>query len=494
MMARRGGACSAPRAALLLALLFTAGCAAGPTPAVTPGPRPSGAVAGLQNDINQLLAASGLEHATWGIFVRSLSRDDVLFALNARKLLLPASNMKVVTMAAAAEKLGWDYAFETRVVVSGPIEGGVLNGDLIVVGTGDPSLDDWDGAAARVFGGWAGELKARGITRIAGRIVGDDNYLDDQILGSGWAWDDLTTSFATSIGALQFNENTSRLMVAPGPSVGEPAHVSIAPGGTGLIVRSAIRTAAADSTASIESRRGAGSSVLELRGSIPAGAAPLVRNVSVYNPTLYYVTALREALVYNGIAVDGAAVDIDDLADVPPVANAALAVSYSSPPLASLAQTMMKMSQNMFAESLFQAIGSRAGVDTVLKQWGIVDSVVVADGSGLSRYNLITPEALAAILTHVYRDERLRESFRAALPIAGQDGTLTGQMKGTAAAGNARAKTGSMSNVRSLSGYVETAAGEPIVFSIIANNYGVPADLIESTTGAIVVRLAEFRR
>lgn len=497
MIVRRGGACSAPCASLLISLLFIAGCGAGPRPAVAPAPRAPGALASLQNDVTALVASPDLKHASWGILVRSLRRDETLYSLNAARLLLPASNMKLVTMAAAAERLGWHYTFETRIVAGGPVESGVLNGDLVVVGTGDPSLDDWDGVATQTFSGWAAGLKARGITRIAGRIVGDDNQLDDQLLGAGWAWDDLTSSFAASIGALQFNENTSRLTITPGSAVGAAALVSLAPGGTGLILRSDVRTAPPDTMPSIEARRGAASSVLDVRGSVPAGAPPLVRNVSVYNPTLYFVSALRDALIVNGIDVAGPPVDIDDVdGTMEPLGQPlGTVVSHSSPPLSSLAQTMMKLSQNMFAESFFHAIGARPGVDAVLREWGIGDSaVIVADGSGLSRYNLASPEALVAILTHVYRDDRLREAFIASLPVAGRDGTLAGQMKGTAADGKARAKTGSMSNVRTLSGYVEAADGEPLVFSILANNYGTPADLVETIIDRIVVRLAQFSR
>ena len=136
---------------------------------------------------------------------------------------MPASNMKVVTLAAAAERLGWDFAFETRLVADGAIDERFLNGDLIVVGHGDPSLDDWDGAATRLFETWARAIKARGIDTIGGRIIGNDNAFDDALLGSGWAWDDLDRSFATSIGALQFNQNTAQVTIGPGAAEAAPA-------------------------------------------------------------------------------------------------------------------------------------------------------------------------------------------------------------------------------------------------------------------------------
>ena len=156
-------------------------------------------------------------------------------------------------------------------------------------------------------------------------------------------------------------------------------------------------------------------------------------------------------------------------------------LTYRSAPLSALAVTMMKNSQNLFAETLQQAAGGPPAVREQLAGWGIENgSVVVADGSGLSRYNLATAAAFVTILTHVYRDERLRGPFEASLPIAGRDGTLGNRMKGTAAEGNAHAKTGAFSNARGLSGYLRTADGEPIVFTILANNFGTTADVIEA--------------
>ena len=217
-------------------------------------------------------------------------------------------------------------------------------------------------------------------------------------------------------------------------------------------------------------------------------------NAAVYNPTLYFVSALRAALIANGIEVRGEAVDIDDLAVPPSTDRGVLLLSHYSAPLPALAMTMMKLSQNLFAETLLYATGP-SQPRLVFEGWGIPPGdVLIADGSGLSRYNLVTPEALVTMLAHVAADERLRQPFVASLPIAGRDGSLDDRMKGTAAEGNARAKTGSFSNARSLSGYVRTADGEPLVFSILANNYGVPAEAIDQATDAIVVRLAEFKR
>lgn len=503
MIRRRGRACSAPGACsaaracsgAALLLIFTAACGGAPRLAVAPRAGAGAAVLQLQRDIDAILATPALERSTWGVAIASLGRDETLYAHNSQKLLLPASNIKLFTLAAAAERLGWTFSFETTLTAVGPIDGGVLSGDLVVVGTGDPSLDDWDGSATRIFTAWAEQLRAAGITVVTGAVVGDDNRLPDQLLGPGWAWDDLDRSFATATGALQFNQNTARLTVVPGEKPGSPALVAIAPPSGGLTIRGQITTTGPEIPAVVQMRRAAGSATLDVSGSIPLRSAPLIRNVSASNPTLYFVTALRAALIGAGIEIRGPAIDVDDLTESPALERGLRIVTYRSPPLSALAVTMMKVSQNLFAESLLAAIGGAGVVRSLLPQWDVPESSAsIADGSGLSRYNLATAGALVAVLTRMYRDDRSRDLFAASLPVAGRDGTLAARMAGTAAEGNARAKTGALSDARALSGYVRNADGEPLVFSIIANNFGTTPDVIDAATDAIVVGLAEFSR
>ena len=481
--------------ALILAGAVACG---GVRPPASAPPAPSGApppLPRLQREIAALLGAPELKRVSWGIEIRSLARDETLYTHDAEKLLLPASNEKVITLAAAADRLGWDFTFTTELSAVGPVDGGVLYGDLVVTGSGDPSLDDWDGKATALFRDWAAQLKAGGISVVTGRVVGDDNRLPDTTLGSGWAWDDLDRSFAAAMGALQFNQNTARLFVAPGVAVNDPALARLEPAASGLALNSGVRTAAAQGALVLETRRGAGSPVLEARGTIPLGAQSIVRNVSVVNPTLYFARALREALIASGIDIRGDAADIDDVADSSVLDRRTAILTYRSAPLSVLAVTLMKTSQNLYAETLLQAAGGPPAVRERLAAWGVENgSVVVADGSGLSRYNMATAAAVTAILSHVYRDERLRGPFDASLPVAGRDGTLANRMKGTAAEGNAHAKTGAFSNARGLAGYVRSADGEPVVFSILANNFGTTADVIEQAADAIVVKLAEFSR
>jgi serine-type D-Ala-D-Ala carboxypeptidase/endopeptidase (penicillin-binding protein 4) len=499
-------------AAVLWLCLAVAGCHAAPrpapvqaVPAATSALPARDATARLGRDIDGIISGPGLERSSWGVLVRSLRSGDTLYTSHAGKLLMPGSTLKIATLAAAADRLGWDYTFETRLVTTGSIEAGVLNGDLLVVGSGDPSFVAAQSMAARVFAGWADALKARGIHAISGRIVGDDNWFDDEALGPGWAWDDLAGRDAVAVSALQYNENIVQLSVAPALAAGEHAGITIEPAGSGLDVDNRIMTGAPGTPASIDVRRAPGSTRVELRGNIPLGVEPAVRTVSVNNPTLFFATALRLALAGAGVEVRGPAIDIDELTDAPPESAATLLASYRSAPLSTLAVRLMKTSQNLYAESLFKAMGARAGapsfeggrnaIGAALQPWGIeTTGIVQVDGSGLSRYNYVTADALVAVLAHIDRDDHLRAPFEAALPIAGRDGTLAARLKGTAADGNARAKSGTLANVRSLAGYVTAADGEPLVFAILANNFGTMPETAVSAIDSIVVELAEFRR
>jgi D-alanyl-D-alanine carboxypeptidase/D-alanyl-D-alanine-endopeptidase (penicillin-binding protein 4) len=472
---------------------------------VAPTAAPPTPLAQLQHDIDHVLDVPALARGYWGVLVTSLETGDTLYARNAGKLLMPGSTMKIVTLAAAAQQLGWDYTYETRLVATGAIDRGVLHGDLVVIGSGDPSLVDRDGMATGLFADWWTQLQANGIHTVTGRLVGDDNTFDDEELGAGWAWDDLTNGFATGVGALQYNENTARVTVTPGATIGSPASVAIAPADSGLVVQNALRTTPPGTPASVQARRLPGSARLEMHGSIPLGSAAVARTVSVANPTLFFVNTARDALVAAGIDIRGPAVDIDDITDAPSRESGTLIATYRSPPLSTLAATMMKASQNLYAETLLKTLGAATGSPTmtasreaaqrILRQWGIApDGVVQVDGSGLSRYNYVTPDALVAILRHVDSDARLRGPFEASLPVAGRDGTLATRMQGTAAEGRVRAKTGSLANVRALAGYATSAGGEPLVFAILANNYGTAPDAVVTAIDAIAVKLAEFRR
>jgi serine-type D-Ala-D-Ala carboxypeptidase/endopeptidase (penicillin-binding protein 4) len=259
----------------------------------------------------------------------------------------------------------------------------------------------------------------------------------------------------------------------------------------------------------IDYRRHLDRPVLEVTGSIPLGAKPDVRTVAVVNPTLFFAESVRSALIERGIAVSGPAVDYDDVAAEPGTGtdrSDAILATTTSPPMREVAAVMMKVSQNLYAETLLKAVGAaRGGLGTVeggriaardsLTSWGVPpDSYVMYDGSGLSRYNYVTASTVTSILEHLYKDPVHHDAFLETLPIAGKDGTLASRLRLTRAEGNALAKTGSIANVRALSGFVKTRDGEALVFSIIANDFVIPSATINWIADLGVEILANFSR
>ena len=471
----------------------------------------------LHADLAAVLDAAITAHAQWAVVVRSLDSGELLFARNANKLMMPASNMKIVTLAAAAQVLGWDHRFVTTLETTGSIANGALDGDLIVRGGGDPTINPRNGRSAAAFDEWADALKAAGIDRINGHIVGEDDLLDDEGLGAGWAWDYLQFGYAAPIGALQYNENVAELSVSPGLSAGAPAVLQLTPG-SGLMLLNRAVTTPPGTPESIELRRHPHRPLLEVSGTVPLpGPATLpgtplrtvARQVAVVNPTHFFVQSLRHGLISRGIPVTGEAIDADEL--VPPLpgtmhASRRVLARTESPPLREIAGVLMKVSQNQYAETLLKSLGTdaegvgtvqagRATVLRVLREWQMDEqALMLFDGSGLSRYNYLTAELLAKVLERMYLDPRHREPFLASLAVAGQEGTVANRLRRTRAQGNARVKTGSISNVRSLSGYLRSRDGELLVFAMIANDFNIPAATVNWITDLAVELLANFTR
>jgi D-alanyl-D-alanine carboxypeptidase/D-alanyl-D-alanine-endopeptidase (penicillin-binding protein 4) len=238
-----------------------------------------------------------------------------------------------------------------------------------------------------------------------------------------------------------------------------------------------------------------GSQRLIVRGQIPAKAAPFARTASVDNPTQFFANAFRGALVAAGVQVDKGALDMDYVLPTPDLTSARTLAVRRSPPLAQLAVSMMKVSQNQYAELLLKALGGRQVARERLAAMGIDEaSYVMADGSGLSRYNYVTDETLVKLLRRFQQRPADAAAFATTLPIAGRDGTLAGRMAGTPAEGKVRAKTGTEDNLRAISGYVEDADGELLVFSIIANNFALPSAQVTAAADKALIRLATFKR
>ena len=274
--------------------------------------------------------------------------------------------------------------------------------------------------------------------------------------------------------------------------------------GAGLRLFNRTTTAASKSATTVDFERHADSPTLDVLGSIAIDAEPLTRDVAVVNPTVFFAQSLKEALVARGIEVTGEAIDADDVLDAPAPGNRRVLAQWQSPPLSEIAAVLMKVSQNLYAETLLKAIGaSKGGLGTIeggrlatralMASWGIPESTYVQmDGSGLSRYDYVTADMLVTILDRLYHSPHDRDAFIATLPIAGKDGTVSSRMKKTRAEGNATTKTGSIANVRCLSGYVHTRDGEVLAFSILANNFAVPASTVTWIADLAVETLANF--
>jgi len=409
----------------------------------------------------------------------------ILVSRNADRLVLPASNMKVVTLAAAATRLGWDYRFRTRLYATGTREGHVQHGDLVVIGSADPTIGRGDEPLA-TFRAWARQLRAQGLRRIEGDLVGDPSRFGEEWLGDSWSWDDLPAGYAAPYSGLIFNENVVRVRVAPGAAEGEPVDVTASPVAYGLHLNPVARTTTAGRASTVRVTRALGSSVLDVTGAMPIGTPPVDRTVSVSDPPRYFLGALRAALAEEGVDVRGRTL----VAARPDVDGTAPLLVHESAPLSDVAQRFMKVSQNLYGEVLLRVLSatsapaSPADARTALQQTlatiGVpTESVQGLDGSGLSRRDFVTARAVTTLL-HAMAQPPHREPFRATLPIAGVDGTIANRFKGNPCAGRLFAKTGTLSHARALSGYITSASGREYVFSVIANNFLAPTRQIDT--------------
>lgn len=500
------------------AVLLAGGCAARPrvaagppsTPppapvvAEVPPPAPPTRLETLAAAVDGVLASSTFSRATVGFVVRSLDTGETLYSRNGRTWLVPASTMKVMTTVAAASRLGWDFRFETRLVATGPVVKGVLDGDLIVVGTGDPTINRHHPSRAGAFDDWARALKARGIQRINGHIIGDDSLVESPGWGIGWAWDDLVEDYGAAMSALQYNENVATITMGPGITPGAPPVVYLSPSNHGLLVDVQATTSAEGTAPALVVARQPGTRILEVRGQAPWGGAAVSTTVAVANPTIFFTGELRQALLRHGIAVDGTAVDIDQESDRARASEGTVLLVDQSAPLREIATEMLAWSINLYAESLVVALdrtapgGTADGVTmlrAVLDDLGVpADGYTTRDGSGLSRNDYMSAETLVAALAAAWREPSLRDGLLQVLPATGGPGMLERRLTGTPAAGRVHAKSGSMSNVRGLTGIVETTAGEPLAFAFLSNGFDVRGAEIDARVDALLLALVALPR
>ncbi|MFI6679064.1 D-alanyl-D-alanine carboxypeptidase/D-alanyl-D-alanine-endopeptidase [Kribbella sp. NPDC050470] len=447
----------------------------------------------LQERLDSLLNDSRYNGSQVALVVRDATTGETLYDRNGGTRMLPASNTKLFSSTAAMDVLGPSYRFHTDVLATGPVQRGALLGNLYLKGYGDPTALESDYAAL------AKQLAESGVRRVVGDLVADDTYFDAVRLGDSWAWDDEPFYYSAQISALtlapntDYDSGTAIVESRPGATAGAPVQLALVPANGVLKLVNTATTGAAGSANTLNIEREHGTNIVRVTGSVPLGASVGQEWVTVWEPELYAADVFKRALAAQGISVVG-----NVKAAASPAAARVLARDESMT-VGELMNPFLKLSNNMHAETLVKAMGAVAeasgtwpaglGVVSDYAQSVGVDSSTIrlSDGSGLSRKVNVTADSITDLLIGVQKEPWWQQWYDA-LPIAGNPqrfigGTLRSRMANTPAANNLHGKTGSLTGVTSLSGYVTTADGRELVFSMISNNYLVSPRSIEDAVG-----------
>ncbi|TFY92639.1 D-alanyl-D-alanine carboxypeptidase/D-alanyl-D-alanine-endopeptidase [Pseudomonas kairouanensis] len=451
-----------------------------------------------QATLDKLLADPALQGATVSLMVRD-DRGNTLYQHNPRTRLVPASNLKLLTTAAAMDVLGPQYRFATQLLTDGTQQGERLSGNLYLRGLGDPTLQFADYQAL------AAQLASQGIGQVQGDLVFDDTFFDAERLGVDWAQDDESTYYGAQISALTVSPNTdfdagTLLVTAKAPiALGQPVSVVVSPS-TDYVQLSNRAVSGPGNSYGITRQHG--TNLLQLTGALAPGKQSR-QWVSVWEPTQLVANLFEQALAQQGIQVLGRRV----IGGASPGAARVLA-QHQSAPLQELITPLLKLSNNNMSEALLKAMGrkvsnagtAQAGVAAVaqfMRRQGLDPTALSqVDGSGLSRRNLVSSQNLTDLLLATAKQPWF-DAWYNALPIAGNAQRMTGgslryRLRGTVAENNLHAKTGSMAGVSSLSGYITDAKGRRLVFSMISNNYVSDAAPIRSLENRTALALAQW--
>jgi D-alanyl-D-alanine carboxypeptidase/D-alanyl-D-alanine-endopeptidase (penicillin-binding protein 4) len=453
----------------------------------------------LRERIEAVLARPSLSRADWGIEVRDAASGRLLYARNADRLFIPASNLKLLVTTTAANYLPVDYRYRTTLYGTGPVRGGALEGDLVLYGRGDPLISDRYGRnRTAVWEELADSLRARGITRVTGQVVADDSHFEATHLRPDWEAYDLRWWYAAPVGALGFNDNSVEVHIQPG-EVGQRALVSWQPKSEYVEVENRTVTVGARSRSTFDLER-AGPRRIRAVGQMPSSAGADVEFFAVENGAEYAGVTFRETLERKGIAIGRPAVRVVSSPAASPAAGATVLAEHWSDPLPRVIAPILLSSQNWIAETLLKTVGREvrgegswdAGIEVerefLTRQVGIDSAdIQLRDGSGLSAGNLVTPRALVQLLSYVHRTPRMRV-VRDNLPVSGREGSLKARFSDLP--GRVAAKTGYIGNVDSLSGFVTMDDGRTAVFSIIANKSGQPSSRMKAAIDDVVRAVA----
>ncbi len=453
----------------------------------------------LEAELRQILENPVLRNAMAGVHVRSLKSGRTLFAHNEGRLFNPASNMKLFTTASALWFLGANYKFRTEVRRDREFKNGVIKGNLYVKGYGDPTL-----TTEQVFG-FVNQIALKGIREIKGDLVIDDTFFDHVFEGPGWDQEHGDHAYAAPIGALSFNFNTFEVHTLPGDQVGSPVRVSVWPDVPSIQIVSTARTRGRGTRARIwtgTSREARDGIRVTVRGSMAVNDIwGRIKRSRVHNPSLFAGQMLKKMLQMRGIKVKGRL----KFRPVPKRSTVPVLTHFSKP-LADIVSTLNKYSNNFMAEQILKTLGAelsdqpgswKNGSDAVrefLTEIGVDGKeVVLANGSGLNDVNRITPQQVTRVLEAMHKRFDVRPEFVASLAVAGHSGTIHSRFEDSPAQSRLRAKTGSLTGVSALSGYVESQDGEILAFSVMMNDYQGRARSMWRIQDAIGIALARYR-
>jgi D-alanyl-D-alanine carboxypeptidase/D-alanyl-D-alanine-endopeptidase (penicillin-binding protein 4) len=484
----------------------------------------------LETRIDQILAEPDVARGFWGIEIISLDKGNVVYARNEHKLFTPASNTKLFTTATALALIGPDYRFRTTLETTGNLDKyGRLTGDLILAGHGDPNLSgrvlpynlhtERDSQPIKVLSDLADEVVRKGLKFVDGDVVADDSYYAFERYGEGWSQDDLVWGDGAPVSALTINDNVVVVSILPADHIGDRAFVSVTPFADYYrIDNRIITTPPGTGPRKIYINREPGARSITLWGNMPVDDAGAKEALAIEDPADYAADLFRQLLEQRGVVIYGRTrshhTELASLSTVTVTSVASrgggsssatspdqrvVLASYQSQPLAEDLTVINKVSQNLHAELLLRLLGREKGnagtieggkevVRTFLtQQVGISpDEFVFYDGSGLSRENLVTPQAIVQLLQYA-ANQPWALLYEGTLPVAGVDGSLADRFKGTPGMGKVQGKTGSLNHVNALSGYATTAKGEKIVFSILTNNHHLSDSQALSTIDQIVL-------
>ena len=466
----------------------------------------------LQEEIQESFASYSWGSARWSALIYSLDADETMFSIDPDSTMAPASNIKLLTTAAALERLGPNYRFRTYVLSDAPITNGVLQGDLTLYGTGDPGLSErFYGSKDEVFERLVDDLEAAGVTEVAGDLIADASFFPGPLRDQGWEQRDLNEHFTAPISALSYNENVVSFRIRPGPIGGSP-EVETIPAHSALDVENTAQTVLGRARPRLAILRENPLEPVRITGKISSNSRDVWRQMTVAVPADFVGSSFRAALEGRGIVVNGTTRSIEQpiRSVVGRLSSPALGrpgarilARHTSNPLSDYLEVVNKESNNLFAELIFRAIGRvDSGVGSPSASANAVRETLVAlgvdtkglfqvDGSGLSGENRVSAASFVDLIRRM-SEGPLWPDYWASLPRAGTRYELS-RMYQTAAANNLRAKTGTIDGVSALTGMVRTQDGERIAFSLIVNNSPSigRAKRIENEIGN---RLADFRR